>query len=232
MSFVATIQLGSLVTNTTALVETVQAQNLSVTNATVQQLLQSNVTASTVSQLECCHITWEIFWIYSFNIKICQLWCIMLQACRRCSHYIFIPHLTPGFNRLCKYKCKKRRETFKFGDLVVSCISDLTVTCSLTAHQQTDQSVGGQWGCKSYLIIFDSWAAENYPHLPCFRYFPSCSTQMVVLPMYPSTFVKNSAMIPIKLNLFSRYRRKLLPGTCLMLYVTQRRRSLQLWWWM
>ena len=57
MSFVATIQLGSLVTNTTALVETIQAQNLSVTNATVQQLLQSNVTASTVSQLECHYLT-------------------------------------------------------------------------------------------------------------------------------------------------------------------------------
>ena len=42
-------------------------------------------------------------------------WCI---ACRRCSNYIFIIDLTPGFSGLGKDNCKTRRETFKFWDLV------------------------------------------------------------------------------------------------------------------
>ena len=33
-------------------------------------------------------------------------------------NYIFILDLTPGFIGLCKDNCKKRQETFKFGDLV------------------------------------------------------------------------------------------------------------------
>ena len=39
-------------------------------------------------------------------------------AYRRCSNYIFILYLTPGFNRLGKDNCKTRRETFNFRDLV------------------------------------------------------------------------------------------------------------------
>ena len=39
-------------------------------------------------------------------------------ACPRCSNYIFIIDLTPGFNGLGKDKCKTRRETFKFWDSV------------------------------------------------------------------------------------------------------------------
>ena len=38
--------------------------------------------------------------------------------CRRCSNYIFILNLTPGFNGLGKDNCKTRRETFVFGDWV------------------------------------------------------------------------------------------------------------------
>ena len=37
---------------------------------------------------------------------------------RRCSNYIFILNLTPGFNGLGKDKYKVRREAFKFWDLV------------------------------------------------------------------------------------------------------------------
>ena len=44
--------------------------------------------------------------------------CSWSIACRRCSNYIFILDLTPGFNGLDKDNCKPRRETFKFGDLV------------------------------------------------------------------------------------------------------------------
>ena len=47
----------------------------------------------------------------------CQsLRCSWSIACRRCSNYIFLPDLTPGFNGLGKDNCKPRRETFEFRD--------------------------------------------------------------------------------------------------------------------
>ena len=39
-------------------------------------------------------------------------------ACRRCSNYIFILDLTPGFIGLAEDNCTTRREMSKFGDLV------------------------------------------------------------------------------------------------------------------
>ena len=39
-------------------------------------------------------------------------------ACRRCSNYIFILNLTPGFNGLSEDNCTRIQETFKFWDLV------------------------------------------------------------------------------------------------------------------
>ena len=39
-------------------------------------------------------------------------------VCRRCSNYIFILDLTPGFNGLGKDHCKRRQDIFKFWDLV------------------------------------------------------------------------------------------------------------------
>ena len=47
-----------------------------------------------------------------------SLRCSWNTACRRCSNYIFILYLTPGFNRLRKDSCKMRQETFKFWDSV------------------------------------------------------------------------------------------------------------------
>ena len=47
-----------------------------------------------------------------------SLRCSWSIACRRCSNYIFIPNLTPGFNGLGKDNYKMRREAFKFWDLV------------------------------------------------------------------------------------------------------------------
>ena len=56
------------------------------------------------------HISWQ---------SNCQsLRCSWSIACGRCSKYIFILDLTPGFIGLGKDNCKTRRETFKFGDLV------------------------------------------------------------------------------------------------------------------
>ena len=37
-----------------------------------------------------------------------------VSACRRCSNYIFILDLTPGFDGLGKGNCMMRRESFKF----------------------------------------------------------------------------------------------------------------------
>ena len=47
-----------------------------------------------------------------------SLRCSWSIACRRCSNYIFILNLTPGFNGLGKDNYKMRREAFKFWDLV------------------------------------------------------------------------------------------------------------------
>ena len=47
-----------------------------------------------------------------------SLRCSWSIACQHCSNYIFILDLTPGFNRFGRDKCKTRRETFKFLDLV------------------------------------------------------------------------------------------------------------------
>ena len=47
-----------------------------------------------------------------------SLRCSWSIACRRCSNYIFILNLTPGFNGLGKDTFKVRREAFKFWDLV------------------------------------------------------------------------------------------------------------------
>ena len=47
-----------------------------------------------------------------------SLRCSWSIACRRCSNYIFILHLTLGFSILRKDNCKPRRKTFKFWNLV------------------------------------------------------------------------------------------------------------------
>ena len=47
-----------------------------------------------------------------------SLRCSWSIACRRCSNYIFILHLTLAFNILQKDNIYPRRETFQFGDLV------------------------------------------------------------------------------------------------------------------
>ena len=65
--------------------------------------------------------------------KICRLlrcssWSI---ACRRCSNYIFILDLTPGFIGLGKDNCKTRREVFKFGDFGASYIRGFTVLLTM-----------------------------------------------------------------------------------------------------
>ena len=63
-------------------------------------------------------------WIICENCHISNISCTLVGrcswsiACRRCSNYIFILDLTPGFNGLGKDNCKMRQQTFKFWDLV------------------------------------------------------------------------------------------------------------------
>ena len=47
-----------------------------------------------------------------------SLRCSWSIACRRCSNYIFVFNLTPGFNGLGKDNYNMRQEAFKFWDLV------------------------------------------------------------------------------------------------------------------
>ena len=55
---------------------------------------------------------------FSRQLNCWSLRCSWSIACRRCSNYIFILNLTPGFNGLGKDNYKMRRETIKFWDLV------------------------------------------------------------------------------------------------------------------
>ena len=48
-------------------------------------------------------------------------------ACRRCSNYIFILHLVPGFNGLGRNNCKTTRELFKFLGFGAPYIRNFTV---------------------------------------------------------------------------------------------------------
>ena len=70
------------------------------------------------------HLTWQL--------NCWPLRCSWSIACRHCSNYIFILHLTHGFNILRKDNWKPRRETFKFWDLVWLILEILTVSAVCT----------------------------------------------------------------------------------------------------
>ena len=55
---------------------------------------------------------------FSKQLHCWSLRCSWSIACRRCSNYIFILNLTPGFNGLGKDNYKMRREAFEFRDWV------------------------------------------------------------------------------------------------------------------
>ena len=60
--------------------------------------------------------------------RICwSLRCSYSIACRRCSNYIFILDLTPGFNGSDKDNCETRRDSFEFLWFGASYITDFTV---------------------------------------------------------------------------------------------------------
>ena len=62
---------------------------------------------------------------FSRQLNCWSLRCSWSIACRCYSNYIFILHLTLGFNILRKDNCRPRRETFKFWDLVCLVLESL-----------------------------------------------------------------------------------------------------------
>ena len=55
---------------------------------------------------------------FSRQLNCWSFRCSWSIACRRCSNYIFVLDLTPGFNGLSKGNCNTRREIFTFWDFV------------------------------------------------------------------------------------------------------------------
>ena len=74
--------------------------------------------------IQCDNDKWYIppsLWYKTHLSRQLNCWslrCSWSIACRRCSNYIIILDLTPGFNGLGKDNCKTRRESLKFCDLV------------------------------------------------------------------------------------------------------------------
>ena len=79
-----------------------------------------------------------------------SLRCSWIVACRRCSNYIFVLELTPGFNGLSKDNCKARRETFKFLDLVRLILEDLRYVFAFSITSQ-HWDVEGIWNPPSWM---------------------------------------------------------------------------------
>ena len=65
---------------------------------------------------------------FSRQLNCWSLRCSWSIACRRCSNYIFILNLTPGFNGLGKDNYNMRREAFKFWNLVHLILETLRYT--------------------------------------------------------------------------------------------------------
>ena len=106
-----------------------------------------------------------------------------ISACRRCSNYIFIIHLTPGFNGCGKDNCKMRWETFKFGNLVrlildilrlllsilwLLCVTAYT-TCQPPLICELDMWMGivgcdslGNWGLRALSVPNHCYVSKPY----------------------------------------------------------------------
>ena len=77
---------------------------------------------------------------FSRHLSCWSLRCSWSMACRRCSNYIFIHNLTPGFNGLDKDNYKMGREAYKFWDLVqliVETLRYVSFRCDLVTHRNT-----------------------------------------------------------------------------------------------
>ena len=88
-------------------------------------------------------------------------------ACRRCSNYIFIMDLIPGFNGLGKGICKTRREAFQFWYLV-RLILEIWRYCSLVFMETMIAHVScGRWWvqyehCHSWQMIVEQKARDGW----------------------------------------------------------------------
>ena len=80
----------------------------------------SSLNVTSVAAFHCNEIPSSLYYKTHFSRQLdCwSLRCSWSIACRRCSSYIFIINLAPGFNGLGKDNYQMRREAFKFWDLV------------------------------------------------------------------------------------------------------------------
>ena len=114
--------------------------------------------------------------LFSKQLNCLSLRCSWSNACRRCSNYIFILDLTPGFNGLGKDKYNMRRETSKFWDLVRLILETLRymhkctelslvqIMMSLNRHQAVT------WNNAALLLVRPSVTHLNYYSTNIWKY--------------------------------------------------------------
>ena len=128
-----------------------------------------------------------------------SLRCSWSNACRRCSNYIFILHLTLGFNILRKDNCKPRWETFKFWDLVqlilenvryVHFVLDCTVStvlkiyvtwCRKHCHSSLLGTILSHYCCHSVLIYWCCMMGRHTEFMCTHNYFGILNDRWVPL---------------------------------------------------
>ena len=79
-----------------------------------------------------------------------------MYYCRCCSNYIFILHLTLGFNILRKDNCKPRWETFKFSDLVRLILDTLRYLTKISLKSPRAQWVNLPL-CSAAILMTSPW---------------------------------------------------------------------------
>ena len=98
-------------------------------------------------QYESCHCR-VLYDTVMSQLNCWSLRCSWSIACRRCSNYIFVLRLTPGFNILRKHNCKSRREIILgFG------ASYIRYLLYLKLHRRS--SCGNPVGTKKGLIAYN-----------------------------------------------------------------------------
>ena len=116
-------------------------------------------------------------------------------TCRRCSNYIFILDLTPGFNGLGINNCKMRRETLKCWDLVClilevwKCILMLdTAWYHITALTKVEL----KWVLQASLGFYCKYVGENWL---CHNGTIMYQKRLHLNPLYHLFIIKNKSTL-------------------------------------
>ena len=91
---------------------------------------------------------------FSRQLNCWSLRCSWSIACWHCSNYIFILHLTLGFNKLRKDNCKPRRKTFEFWHLVRLILETLRFSKEVNGSGKSDLYVIQLHYCFTLYILF------------------------------------------------------------------------------